>query len=58
MAKVKITMGYPAAAAQQGFEIEAGDVIEVDEVLAETWVKAGWAEIVKPKLGRPPKAEK
>jgi hypothetical protein len=57
MGKVKITMGYPSAAAQQGYEIEAGDVIEVDEVLANTWITAGWAELVKPKLGRPPKAE-
>jgi hypothetical protein len=49
MAKVKITMGYPSAALQQGFEIEAGDVIEVDEVLAQTWITAGWAELVAPK---------
>jgi hypothetical protein len=49
MAKVKITMGYPSAALQQGFEIEAGDVIEVDEVLAQTWITAGWASLVEPK---------
>jgi hypothetical protein len=57
MAKVKITMGYPTAAAQQGFEIEAGDTMEVDEVLANTWIIAGWAQLVKPKIGRPPKIE-
>jgi hypothetical protein len=57
MAKVKITMGYPLAAAQQGYEIEAGDVIEVDEALADTWITAGWAELVKPK-SRPKAAEK
>jgi hypothetical protein len=49
MAKVKIRMGYPSAAAQQGFDIAAGDVIQVDEVLADTWITAGWAELVKAK---------
>jgi hypothetical protein len=49
MAKVKITMGYPQAALQQGLVIDAGDVIEVEEVLAHTWITAGWAELVVPK---------
>jgi hypothetical protein len=55
MAKVKIRMGYPSAALQQGIEIEAGDVISVDEEIANTWIAAGWAELVnvpKPKAAK------
>jgi hypothetical protein len=46
MAKVKVTVFYPAAFASLAPDAVAGDVVEIDESYVAGLVEQGWAEVV------------